>query len=74
MPFKQMKFSRLTFLYKVRLKNYSCFIRVPGECPQMLVDLYLACTSFEAEKRPSAVQILQAIEEAMLAIPCVTQS
>lgn len=40
----------------------------------MLVDLYLACTSFEAEKRPSAVQILQAIEEAMLAIPCVTQS
>ena len=48
--------------------------RVPGECPQMLVDLYLSCTSFEAKKRPSAVQIMRAVEEAMLAIPCVTQA
>lgn len=47
--------------------------RVPEECPQAIADLYLACISFEAKKRPSAVQVMHTIEACILTIPGVAQ-
>ena len=43
--------------------------RVPEECPKAILDLYLACTAFDAGKRPKAPQIMKTIEDSMLAIP-----
>ena len=43
--------------------------RVPEECPQAIVDLYLACISLQPGKRPNAAEVMQAIESAMLTIP-----
>ena len=48
--------------------------RVPGECPKAVLDLYLACTAFEAGKRPKAPQVMKTIEDSMLAIPGVPEA
>ncbi len=40
-------------------------LRVPEECPQELVDLYKACLRPKAEDRPSAVQVMKALEAAI---------
>ena len=47
---------------------WSC-CRVPDECPQEIMNLYLACTSAEAYKRPSAKQVMTVVELSLLAIP-----
>lgn len=46
-----------------------CTCRVPDECPQAIADLHLACTCFDAKKRPKAPEIMRIIEGSMLAIP-----
>lgn len=33
------------------------------------MDLYLACTCFDAKKRPKAEEVMRVIEESMLVIP-----
>ncbi len=48
--------------------------RVPEECPQAIADLYLDCISFDAKQRPSAAQMVQTIQQAMVAIPGATGS
>ena len=43
--------------------------RVPEECPKVIADLCMACTSTSAKKRPSAQEAMNIIEESFLAIP-----
>ncbi|CAK0733309.1 hypothetical protein CVIRNUC_000255 [Coccomyxa viridis] len=43
--------------------------KVPEECPQSILELYLACISSDPRKRPTAMEIMLAVEGALVQIP-----
>ena len=43
--------------------------RVPEECPKVIFDLCVACTSNSPRRRPTAKQAMDVIEESLLVIP-----
>ena len=56
------------FGHHAHLPWRGCY-RVPGECPQLIADLVLACTAFRAGLRPSAQVVMETIERSLVSIP-----
>ena len=53
----------------VNTPDHRCVCRVPEECPQSILELYLACISSDPRKRPTAMEIMLAVEGALVQIP-----
>ena len=52
-----------------QVQNVCISCRTPEECPSVIADLCLACTSQDAKKRPTAQEVMGVIENSMLVIP-----
>ena len=51
------------------IQNICKSCRTPEECPSVIADLCLACTSQDAKKRPTAQEVMGVIENSLLVIP-----